>query len=64
MFGYAHFEVEDTGKYEVYVDKMSEYFEEHDNFKIDDIEINPNSEESIYSSQINEKMKKSSNQRL
>ena len=49
---------EDTGKYEVYVDKMSEYFEEHDNFKIDDIEINPNSEESIYSSQINEKMKK------
>ena len=58
VFGYAHFEVEDTGKYEVYVDKMSEYFEEHDNFKIDDIEINPNSEESIYSSQINEKMKK------
>ena len=58
VFGYAHFEVEDTGKYEVYVDKMSEYFEEHDNFKIDDIEINPKSEESIYSSQINEKMKK------
>lgn len=58
VFGYAHFEVEDSGKYEVYVDKMSEYFEEHDNFKIDDIEINPNSEESIYSSQINEKMKK------
>lgn len=64
VFGYAHFEVEDTGKYEVYVDKMSEYFEKHDNFKIDDIEIDPNSEESIYSSQINEKMKKSSNQLL
>lgn len=58
VFGYAHFEVEDTGKYEVYVDKMSEYFEEHDNFKIGDIEINPNSEESIYSSQINEQIKK------
>ena len=58
VFGYAYFEVEDTGKYEVYVDKMSEYFEEHDNFKIDDIEINPNSEESIYSSQINGQIKK------
>ena len=58
VLGYAHFEVEDTGKYEVYVDKMSELFEEHNNFKIDDIEIDPNSEESIYSTQINEKMKK------
>ena len=37
---------------------MREYFEEHDNFKIDDIEINPNSEESIYSSQINGQIKK------
>lgn len=58
MYGYAYFEVEDTGKYEVYVDKMSEYFEKHDNFKINDIEIDPHSEESIYSSQINGKMKK------
>ncbi|WP_392436177.1 collagen binding domain-containing protein [Finegoldia magna] len=58
MFGYAYFEVEDPGKYQVYVDKMSEYFEKHDNFKINDIEINPNSEESIYSSQIDEQIKK------
>lgn len=58
MFGYAYFEVEDIGKYEVYVEKMSEYFEKHDNFKINDIEINPNSEESIYSSQINAQIKK------
>lgn len=58
MFGYAYFEVEDIGKYEVYVEKMSEYFEKHDNFKINDIEISPNSEESIYSSQIDEQIKK------
>lgn len=58
MFGYAYFEVEDPGKYQVYVDKMSEYFEKHDNFKINDIEISPNSEESIYSSQIDEQIKK------
>ena len=58
MFGYAYFEVEDPGKYQVYVDKMSEYFERHDNFKINDIEINLNSEESIYSSQIDEQIKK------
>ena len=58
MFGYAYFEVEDPGKYQVYVDKMSEYFEKHDNFKINDIKINPNSEESIYSSQINAQIKK------
>ena len=37
---------------------MSEYFEKHDNFKINDIEISPNSEESIYSSQIDEQIKK------
>lgn len=64
MFGYAYFEMEDIGKYEVYVEKMSEYFEKHDNFKINDIEISPNSEESIYSSQIDEQIKKSLNQRL
>ncbi|MDU1832743.1 MAG: carboxypeptidase-like regulatory domain-containing protein [Finegoldia magna] len=58
MFGYAYFEMEDIGKYEVYVEKMSEYFEKHDNFKINDIEISPNSEESIYSSQIDEQIKK------
>ena len=34
MFGYAYFEVEDPGKYQVYVDKMSEYFEKHDRLQV------------------------------
>ena len=58
VYGYAHFNVDDSGKYEVYIDKLSDEFVAHNNFKINDIDIDSDADESIFSTQITEKLKK------
>lgn len=58
VYGYAHFNVDDSGKYEVYIDKLSDEFVAHNNFKINDIDIDSEADESIFSTQITEKLKK------